>query len=170
VAKRLETRIRRRFVRWLKALALGFVVLLASLLAVLVVGLLWPTTAAPVQRTTTAIAITGAHVVDVASGSTKNGLTVVVEGSRVIAVGAAAEFVPPPGSKVVDGSGRYLIPGFWDMHVHIPIKLSPQFHLPLFIAYGASSMRATSSRSVIPAPKRSGTAHEPLPRGARPAT
>jgi len=85
--------------------------------------------------------ITGAHVVDVASGSTKDGLNVVVEGGRVIAVGAAAEIVPPTGSQVVDGSGRYLIPGFWDMHVHIPIKFSPELHLPLFIAYGVTAVR-----------------------------
>ncbi|MGH8629347.1 MAG: amidohydrolase family protein [Burkholderiales bacterium] len=105
--------------RWLRALALSLVVLLASLLAVLAIGLLWPTTEAPVQRTTTAIAITGARVVDVASGSAKDGLTVVVAGGRVITVGAAAEVAPPAGSQVVDGAGRYLVPGFWDMHAHL---------------------------------------------------
>jgi imidazolonepropionase-like amidohydrolase len=128
-------------VRWVKALAVGFLVLLASFLVFLAIGLLWPITAAPVESTKTAIVIAGAHIADVASGSTKERLNVVVEGGRVVAVGPAAEIVSPTGSQVVDGSGRYLIPGLWDMHVHLAMRRSPELHLPLFIAYGVTAVR-----------------------------
>ncbi|GAC1374540.1 MAG: amidohydrolase family protein [Actinomycetota bacterium] len=49
----------------------------------------------------------------------ERGQTVVVEGSRIAAVGAASSVLAPPGSEVVDGTGRTLLPGFIDTHVHI---------------------------------------------------
>jgi hypothetical protein len=87
--------MRRRLAKWFRALAGGFLALMACRLAVLVIGVLWPTTAAPVQNTTTATVIAGAHPVDVAAGTTKDGLSVVVDGGRVLAVGPPSEVVPP---------------------------------------------------------------------------
>jgi imidazolonepropionase-like amidohydrolase len=44
--------------------------------------------------------------------------TVVVTGDRITAVGDAATPVPA-GSRVIDAHGRTLLPGLWDMHVHL---------------------------------------------------
>jgi cytosine/adenosine deaminase-related metal-dependent hydrolase len=46
--------------------------------------------------------------------------TVVVRGDRIVAVGAAAEVDVPPGVEVIDASGKTLVPGLADMHVHLP--------------------------------------------------
>ncbi|HEV3311899.1 MAG TPA: amidohydrolase, partial [Chloroflexota bacterium] len=43
--------------------------------------------------------------------------TVVIRDGRIVTVGLAAE-VPVQGNRVVDGSGKYLMPGLADMHVH----------------------------------------------------
>ena len=43
--------------------------------------------------------------------------TVVVRGDRITAVGPRAS-VPTTGARVVDVSGRWILPGLWDMHVH----------------------------------------------------
>src|SRR5262249_10768829 len=45
--------------------------------------------------------------------------TVVVRGDRIEAVGAFESIAVPAGAKVIDGSGRYLLPGLTDAHVHL---------------------------------------------------
>lgn len=62
------------------------------------------------------IAITGVTVIDVANGTRLKKQTVVVRGTRIVAIGRRGVRVPA-GARVVDGRGRFLIPGLWDMHL-----------------------------------------------------
>ncbi|MBX9585472.1 MAG: hypothetical protein K2X87_34630 [Gemmataceae bacterium] len=64
------------------------------------------------------VVFTGVTVVDVEAGKLVPGRAVVVAGPKIVAVGAADGFAPPPGATVVPAAGKYLIPGLWDMHVH----------------------------------------------------
>ena len=64
------------------------------------------------------VGIRGVTVVDVSDGSLDPERTVLVAGNRIAAVGAAREITVPDGAEIVEGAGRYLIPGLWDMHVH----------------------------------------------------
>ncbi|GAB3402031.1 amidohydrolase [Schumannella luteola] len=66
------------------------------------------------------LAIVGARVVPVTADPIENG-TVVVEGGRITAIGAAAEVVVPEGATVVDAAGRWLVPGFIEAHGHVGI-------------------------------------------------
>ena len=89
------------------------------------------------------LAITGVTVID-ASGSRQN-QTVVVEGGIVSAVQAVAEG-PYPAKQVIDGRGRFLIPGLWDMHVHITYEPALTELMPdLFLSYGITSVRDTGA-------------------------
>ncbi|MDX1677550.1 amidohydrolase family protein [Arsukibacterium sp.] len=45
---------------------------------------------------------------------------VVIKDDRIIAVGSAAELAVPAGATVIDGAGRYLLPGLAEMHGHVP--------------------------------------------------
>jgi len=49
--------------------------------------------------------------------------TVIVHDGRIAEIGPAATLQPPAGARIVDGAGRYLMPGLSEMHAHIP---SPQ--------------------------------------------
>jgi hypothetical protein len=62
--------------------------------------------------------------------------TVVVAGDRIAAVGGAATPVPP-GSRVIDAHGRTLLPGLWDMHVHLEFEGTGL----LFLASGVTTVR-----------------------------
>jgi len=62
--------------------------------------------------------------------------TVVVTGERISAVGEDGKVALPSGAEVIDASGKFLMPGLWDMHVH----LSPNDGL-LHIAAGVTSVR-----------------------------
>jgi imidazolonepropionase-like amidohydrolase len=63
--------------------------------------------------------ITNTTVVDPSRGEKLAGQTVVVEGSRITAVGARVRV--PRGGRVIDGRGTFVVPGFYDMHVHADV-------------------------------------------------
>jgi imidazolonepropionase-like amidohydrolase len=85
------------------------------------------------------VAITGVTVIDVASGRRLPAQTVVVRGTRLAAVGPAARVRVPSGARVVDGRGKFLIPGLWDMHVHF--MNTGVTALPLLVANGVTGVR-----------------------------
>jgi imidazolonepropionase-like amidohydrolase len=87
-----------------------------------------------------AVAITHVTLIDVISGVARPDVTVVVRGDRIESVGQAA---PPKGATLVDGRGKFLIPGLWDMHVHL--SWTRPSALPLLIANGVTSVRDLAS-------------------------
>jgi hypothetical protein len=83
-----------------------------------------------------------AHVtlIDVTGGPSKPDMTVVIRGDRISDIGKAGEMPVPPDATVVDASGKFLIPGLWDMHVHWYNRDS----LTLFTANGVTGIREMS--------------------------
>ena len=87
--------------------------------------------------------IAGATVID-AAGSSPRVLNVILRDETIDAVVDPARPIPP-GARIVDGKGKFLIPGLWDMHVHLAIrpetKLAERTMLPLFLANGVVGVR-----------------------------
>jgi hypothetical protein len=93
---------------------------------------------APGTAVTHPLAIVGVTVIGGKNAQPAPDRTVLVSGDRITLVGDAATTPVPEGARVVDGRGKFLVPGFWDMHVHgtaIPI-----FPL-LFVANGVTGVR-----------------------------
>jgi hypothetical protein len=61
--------------------------------------------------------ITNVTVIDTENGKKIQDRTVIISGDRISEVRDSNGVKPPAGTKVVDGNGKYLIPGLWDMHV-----------------------------------------------------
>src|SRR5262245_10913163 len=78
-------------------------------------------------------------VIDATGAAAKPNLTVVLTGERIAAIGQAGQVRIPKGSQVINAAGKFLIPGLWDMHVHL--AKSGENTLPLFIANGITSVR-----------------------------
>ena len=83
------------------------------------------------------LAITNVTVIDVIAGKAKPAQTVVIKGDRIAAVGPSATTRAADGAKVIDGTGKYLIPGLWDMHAHLADPAMPG----LFLRYGITGVR-----------------------------
>lgn len=83
-----------------------------------------------------AIAITHVTVIDGTGAPARAEQTVVIEGSRIRSVGDARI---PKDAQVIDGRGKYLIPGLWDMHVHLLAK--PEKAFPKLLANGITGIR-----------------------------
>jgi hypothetical protein len=87
------------------------------------------------------IAITNVTVIDVLSGAKQAAVTVVTNGSEIAAVGRG---VPVPrGAVRVDGTGKFLIPGLWDMHSHN--QATGVESLDLYLAHGVVGTRDMGS-------------------------
>lgn len=69
--------------------------------------------------------------------------TVIIEGERIVSVTPSATTAVPAGALVVDGRGGFVVPGFWDMHVHFNRDSLTQYHVmgPLMVANGVTSVR-----------------------------
>ena len=86
------------------------------------------------------IAIAHATVIDPAAGSTRPDMTVLVRGTRIEAVGASRSVRVPQGTRTIDATGKFLIPGLWDMHVHTDVP-GGRALLGLFVANGVTGVR-----------------------------
>jgi imidazolonepropionase-like amidohydrolase len=89
------------------------------------------------------LAVTGVTVVDVATGTLSPGRTIVVTAGRIVAVADSAAGYAP--ARTVDATGRYAMPGLWDMHVHFgggeALIQENQNLLPLYVAHGITTVR-----------------------------
>ncbi len=65
--------------------------------------------------------------------------TVVIEGDRIRSVAPSGTVDLPPGARVVDGRGKFLIPGLVEMHGHISKARSSA--LGLFVVHGVTTVR-----------------------------
>lgn len=96
------------------------------------------------QATPQGTAINNVTVIDALSGVREN-QTVVFLGDEIISVTPAGG-EPPAVAETIDGSGKYLIPGLWDMHVHLTYDDTLTEDMPaLFLAHGITSVRDTGA-------------------------
>lgn len=117
---------------------------LRSILQIVLLGLssgLNAGCADPPIEVTTGIAIQDVSVVDVINGQIIPSQTVVLERSRILAVEPTDNVAIGEDVVVVPGSGKYLIPGLWDMHVHAVDEGFDELFLPLFVATGVTGIR-----------------------------
>ena len=94
-----------------------------------------------------AIAITHVTVIDPKSASVKSDMTVVIRGDRIVAVRRSRIIESIKGATTIDGAGKFLIPGLWDMHVHVGTgDFEKQQMLRLFITQGVTGIRLMNGR------------------------
>ncbi len=84
--------------------------------------------------------IRNAVLFDSEKAETKTGQSILIEDNRIRAVGVEAELKAPNGAKVMDVGGKFVMPGLWDMHVHLS---SPDGLL--HIAAGVTAVRDMAS-------------------------
>ena len=91
------------------------------------------------------VAMVNATVVDVEHGTLLPAQSIVTRQGRITYVGPAAGANIPRGAVRVDLRGQYVIPGLWDMHVHIAPEGDPgdlaSYYGSLFVAHGVTGVR-----------------------------
>ncbi len=80
-------------------------------------------------------------VIDATGAAARPDMTVIIAGDRITAIGSSRKVKAPKGSQVIDATGKFLIPGLWDMHVHLG---SNDLLLPFYVANGVTGVRSMS--------------------------
>lgn len=93
-----------------------------------------------------AICITNTNIIDAEDGLREN-MTVVLRDNKIIKVLPSASLKLSDKNDIINGTGKYMIPGLWDAHVHFAYieDLAPSM-FKLFLAYGITSVRDTGGK------------------------
>lgn len=85
--------------------------------------------------------ITHVTVIDTETGKEAADQTVVIADGKISDIGKSKNIAPPARFRIVDGRGKYLIPGLWEMHVH---TWDYESAYPFYIANGVTGVRDMS--------------------------
>lgn len=94
---------------------------------------------AAAQNSSAEMAIFHVTIVNVVTGVEVQNQTVRIQGNRIASI-AATQDADTTSPGAVDAHGAFLIPGLWDMHVHVHDK----DELPLYVANGVTGIRIMS--------------------------
>jgi len=81
------------------------------------------------------------NLVPMTSNKVVPGQTVVVSDGRISTIGPSRKVPVPAGSTVIDGTGRFLMPGLADMHTHLNDAMFEYPFFNLFLANGVTTIR-----------------------------
>ena len=92
----------------------------------------------------------------------RRGVNVVIRGNRIHAVTPDPALTATEDATTIDGTGKYLIPGLWDAHVHLSYdpEITPVM-LPLFLGNGVTSIRDTGGQLQLVLPWRDKARKDP---------
>ncbi len=118
-------------------------------IAVCVIGSVVSSISAAAQPSVAPSSLVFTHVtvIDATGSPAQTDMTVIIEKDRIQAVDepGATPITQEEQVQIIDASGKFLIPGLWDMHTHLAfIKTWPggrDSFLPLFIAHGVTGVR-----------------------------
>ena len=88
-------------------------------------------------QTPEVIAVAGVTVIDTINGRAVPGQTVTIRNGTIVSVTAGDGQLQ--GAQRIDGRGKFLIPGLWDMHTHH--QMTGEASLPLYVANGVTGTR-----------------------------
>ena len=101
----------------------------------------WIVASCQLQPAPTGTAITNVTVIDAVNGVREN-QTVVFDGDEITTIRSSGPDLSV--AETVDGTGKFLIPGLWDFHVHLTYDDRFTDSMPaLFLSYGITSVRDT---------------------------
>lgn len=64
------------------------------------------------------ISISNVTVVDVRTGKLLPDQTVIIQNDRIVNIGPSKKIKAPAGATIIDGAGKFLMPGLTDAHIH----------------------------------------------------
>ncbi|MEE8119762.1 MAG: amidohydrolase family protein [Gammaproteobacteria bacterium] len=90
--------------------------MLRTLLLLLMSGQALPLAAADIK------ALVGGTLIDGYGAKTIINSVILIEGDRIKAVGQVGQLAVPDGAEIISTEGMTVLPGLWDMHVHLMIN------------------------------------------------
>ena len=86
-------------------------------------------------------AFTNVNLVPMTANKVIRGQTVIVSNGKILQIGPSRKIAAPAGAAIVDGTGKYLMPGLADMHTHLNDSMFEHPFFNLFLANGVTTIR-----------------------------
>jgi imidazolonepropionase-like amidohydrolase len=106
----------------------------------LLVGISWGQEPAAPES----LVVTHVTIIDTTGGPAQPDMTVVIREGRIASAEKTDRYVVSKDTQVVEGRGKFLIPGLWDMHVHLSWTTASA--LPVLVANGVTGVRDMGGR------------------------
>jgi imidazolonepropionase-like amidohydrolase len=91
------------------------------------------------------LAITHVTLIDASGAAPKPDMTIFIADQKIAAIGPSSSLSIPRNTRTLDATGKFLIPGLVDIHVHLTGAGEPagsrEFILPLLLANGITTVR-----------------------------
>ena len=108
-----------------------------------------------------ALVLRNVTIVDIGRNRLKSQRDVVINGDRIVGIQASGATRVPKQGLVLDGSGKFLMPGLWDFHMHVfSAPGEEDFGLPLYILNGITGVRDAGALRTLPEQQRVAAAIE----------
>lgn len=85
------------------------------------------------------VAIRNVTVIDATGAPAQHAMTVLIDGRKIKAIAPASDARVPRDARIVDGTGKFLIPGLFDMHTHLSFWGDDAF--PTLVRWGVLGVR-----------------------------
>jgi len=96
------------------------------------------------QAGNNSLLLNGITVVDTRTGSLSPDMAVLIEGDRISAIAPVAELAGSDTTQVINAEGKYLVPGYLDMHAHVTDLDVAAFNARLMLSHGITGFRQMS--------------------------
>jgi hypothetical protein len=97
------------------------------------------------------LALTHVTIINPGVGKPQPDMTILISGHEIASTGKTRILQIPASAKVIDSSGKFVIPGLWDMHVHFR---NPDRDLKMDIANGVLGIRNMGGAAKLVFPLR----------------
>src|SRR5690349_20795933 len=91
------------------------------------------------------LVINHVNLIDATGKPAQAEMTVIVAGNRIQTIARTDKVDIPVGAEIIDATGKYLIPGLWDSHIHLTIaagqEVTRNLFAPSLVAYGVTTVR-----------------------------
>jgi imidazolonepropionase-like amidohydrolase len=115
-------------------------------LGILLIAVAWATACSEtVASDQQPLALTGLTVIDGTGAAARPNHTVVIESGRFVAIGPDGSLPMPDGARVLNMAGKWAVPGYIDVHAHMPDPLHQPAVLRLLLAAGVTSARSPAA-------------------------
>ncbi|WP_375392799.1 amidohydrolase family protein [uncultured Sphingomonas sp.] len=107
------------------------------------------------------LVLDGVTVVDTRSGALSPRRAVVIEGDRIVRIAAAGSVKAAPGVRTIVARGKYVVPGYLDMHAHPLTTGSAAGDLRVMLSLGVTGYRQMNGSPELLAQRAAGTLSPP---------
>jgi hypothetical protein len=103
------------------------------------------------------LVLSNVTIVDTRTGNLTPGMSILMNKGKIVRIAAAKSLHADASARVVNASGKFVVPGFNDMHAHALNVYDPTSDLALMLANGVTGWRQMAGSDAILKERREGT-------------